>query len=93
MDSLEIESRNEIVTSIENVDNIEYLEIDKSQIKVPNLVKASAKSTVFKQQPERKEIFNKSIDEVKFTVRTYNCLRRAGIRTIGELTKKQELIF
>ena len=88
MDSLEIESRNEIVTSIENVDDIEYQEIDKSNIKVSKPAKTSSKVAVFKQQQVRNASLSKSIDEMEFTVRTYNCLRRAKIKTVGELTQK-----
>lgn len=88
MDSLEIESRNEIVTSIENVDDIEYQEIDKSHIKVSKPAKPSVKGSVFKQQQAKIAALSKPIDEMEFTVRTYNCLRRAGIKTVGELTKK-----
>lgn len=82
MNSLEIESRNELVTSIENVDDIEYEEIDKSDIKI------LSRGKTFKQQQIRMEILNKPIDEMNFTVRTYSCLRRVGIKTVGELTKK-----
>lgn len=29
-----------------------------------------------------------SIDELEFTVRSYNCLKRAGINTVGEITER-----
>ena len=32
-----------------------------------------------------------SIDELEFSVRAYNCLKRAGINTLGDLTEKSEL--
>lgn len=35
-------------------------------------------------------ILDSPIEELTFTVRTYNCLKRAGIRTIGDLTDKNE---
>ena len=81
MESLEIESRNEIVTSIENVDNIVYQEIDKSGIQFPK----PATRTVFKQQSIT-EALNKPIEEMDLTIRTYNCLHRARIKTAGDLT-------
>jgi DNA-directed RNA polymerase subunit alpha len=31
-----------------------------------------------------------TIDELDLTVRSYNCLKRAGINTVGELTEKSE---
>src|SRR5262249_49478610 len=36
------------------------------------------------------ENLNRSIDELELSVRTYNCLRNANIRTIGELVQKNE---
>ena len=88
MDSIEIVSRNEIVTSIENVDHIAYQEIDKAYIKV-NKGKKRVKNnstqmiTIFKQDARTSML----IDEMKLTVRSYNCLRRAGIKTAGDLAK------
>lgn len=40
------------------------------------------------------KIFERSIDEIELSVRTYNCLRNAGIRTIGQLVQwsEQELL-
>lgn len=88
MDSLEIESRNEIVISIENVDDIEYQEIDKSHIKVTKPASSSKKITVFRQQKAKTALMSFPIDEMGFSVRSYNCLRRAGIKTAGELAGK-----
>ena len=89
MDSLEIESRNELVVSIENVDDIEYQEIDKTHIKVSKPVSSvTQKSTIFKERKERSVDMDFPIDKMEFTVRTYNSLRRAGIRTVGEITRK-----
>jgi DNA-directed RNA polymerase subunit alpha len=34
--------------------------------------------------------FEMTIDELDLTVRSYNCLKRAGINTVGELTEKSE---
>jgi DNA-directed RNA polymerase subunit alpha len=36
------------------------------------------------------ERLNKSIDELELSVRSYNCLKNANIRTIGELVQKTE---
>ena len=88
MDSLEIESRNEIVISIENVDDIEYQEIDKSHIKVTKPASSSKKIAVFRQQKAKTALMSFPIDEMGFSVRSYNCLRRAGIKTAGELAGK-----
>tara|TARA_Y100000310_G_scaffold72315_1_gene68359 strand:+ start:243 stop:554 length:312 start_codon:yes stop_codon:yes gene_type:complete len=42
-----------------------------------------------------KDILNKSIDELEFSVRANNCLQHEGVRTINELIKKDpyELLF
>jgi DNA-directed RNA polymerase subunit alpha len=33
---------------------------------------------------------NKSVDELELSVRSYNCLKNANIKTIGELVQKTE---
>jgi DNA-directed RNA polymerase subunit alpha len=44
--------------------------------------------------PEEKSVLleklNKSVDEMELSVRSYNCLKNANIRTIGELVQKTE---
>ena len=39
---------------------------------------------------EIKSVLEKSIDEMELSVRSYNCLQAAGIRSIGELVGKEE---
>ena len=34
--------------------------------------------------------FEKKIEELDLSVRSYNCLKRAGINTVGELSQKNE---
>ena len=36
------------------------------------------------------EVLDRSIDELELTVRTYNCLRNANIKNLGDLTQKTE---
>ena len=36
------------------------------------------------------EKLNKSVDEMELSVRSYNCLKNANIKTIGELVQKTE---
>ena len=36
------------------------------------------------------EHLDKSVEELELSVRSYNCLKNANIRTIGDLTKKSE---
>jgi len=36
------------------------------------------------------EHLNKSVDELELSVRSYNCLKNANIRTIGELVTRSE---
>ena len=37
------------------------------------------------------KILETSIDDLDFSVRAYNCLKRAGVNTLGDLTSKSEL--
>ena len=41
-------------------------------------------------QPVRDEHLDKSVEELELSVRSYNCLKNAGIRTIRELVQKTE---
>ena len=42
-------------------------------------------------EPEGKEkALDMNIDELELSVRSYNCLKRAGIQTVEELTQKTE---
>ncbi len=43
---------------------------------------------VARKEDERTKLFEKPIEEMELSVRSYNCLKRAGIETIGELAKK-----
>ncbi len=43
---------------------------------------------VARKEDERTKLFEKPIEEMELSVRSYNCLKRAGIDTIGELAKK-----
>ena len=36
------------------------------------------------------KILEMSIDEMDLSVRSYNCLKRANIQTVGDLTRKTE---
>ena len=44
---------------------------------------------VARKEDERTKLFEKPIEEMELSVRSYNCLKRAGIETIGELAKKR----
>lgn len=60
-------------------------------------VLASVNETVFNEtymyEPEEKitnKKLEKKIEDLDLSVRSYNCLKRAGINTVGELTQKSE---
>ena len=36
----------------------------------------------------KEQILNKTIEELEFSVRSFNCLKRAGINTVGDLISK-----
>lgn len=43
---------------------------------------------VARKEDERTKLFEKPIEEMELSVRSYNCLKRAGIDTVGDLAKK-----
>ena len=43
---------------------------------------------VEKEEDEKDKILDMSIDELELSVRSYNCLKRAGINTIGDLISR-----
>jgi DNA-directed RNA polymerase subunit alpha len=43
-----------------------------------------------KQEDSKQKRLETAIDELDFSVRAYNCLKRAGINTLGDLTEKTE---
>ena len=48
----------------------------------------SAEVMVEKEDDEKEKVLEMSIDELELSVRSYNCLKRAGINTVEELTNK-----
>ena len=44
-----------------------------------------------KQEDSKAKKLETSIDDLDFSVRAYNCLKRAGVNTLGDLTSKSEL--
>ncbi len=40
-----------------------------------------------KEQSEKDKFLNKAIEELDFSVRSYNCLKKSGINTLGDLIK------
>lgn len=44
-----------------------------------------------KQEDNKLKKLETSIDDLDFSVRAYNCLKRAGVATLGDLTSKSEL--
>jgi DNA-directed RNA polymerase subunit alpha len=48
----------------------------------------TAEVIVVKEDDEKEKILDMNIDELELSVRSYNCLKRAGINTVEELTNK-----
>lgn len=48
----------------------------------------TAEVMVEKEDDEKEKVLEVSIDELELSVRSYNCLKRAGINTVEELTNK-----
>jgi len=51
-------------------------------------VAASADVMADKETDDKDKVLDMNIDELELSVRSYNCLKRAGINTVGELTNK-----
>ena len=43
-----------------------------------------------KEEDEKEKVLEMTIEELDLSVRSYNCLKRAGINTVEELTYKSE---
>ena len=43
---------------------------------------------VEKEDNKKEKVLEMNIDELELSVRSYNCLKRAGINTVGELTNR-----
>ena len=48
----------------------------------------SAEVMVEKEDNEKEKVLEMNIDELELSVRSYNCLKRAGINTVEELTNR-----
>ena len=48
----------------------------------------TAEVMVEKEEDEKEKVLEMSIDELELSVRSFNCLKRAGINTVEELTNK-----
>ena len=46
--------------------------------------------TTKKEETKKEKILEKTIEELDLSVRSFNCLKRAGINTVQELTDKSE---
>ena len=55
-----------------------------------DLSEAATKAEVMieKEDDEKEKVLEMSIDELELSVRSYNCLKRAGINTVQELTNR-----
>ena len=51
-------------------------------------IRKQAEVMIEKEDDEKEKVLEMSIDELELSVRSYNCLKRAGINTVEELTNK-----
>lgn len=55
------------------------------------LLDLTARSQIYSDQPRELSAFDETdIETMAFSVRTYNCLKRAGIHTLGQLREKDD---
>jgi len=50
----------------------------------------SVEIMVEKEEDKKEKVLEMTIEELDLSVRSYNCLKRAGINTVEELTKRTE---
>ena len=50
----------------------------------------AAEILVAKEEDNKVQMLEMTIEELDLSVRSYNCLKRAGIQTVDELTQKTE---
>jgi len=50
----------------------------------------TAEVMIEKEDNEKEKVLEMNIDELELSVRSYNCLKRAGIQTVEELTQRTE---
>ena len=50
----------------------------------------TAEVMIEKEDNEKEKVLEMNIDELELSVRSYNCLKRAGINTVHDLTEKTE---
>ena len=50
----------------------------------------NTKIMIEKEENKKERILEKSIEELELSVRSFNCLKRAGIATVEDLTNKTE---
>jgi len=62
----------------------------KEFLSLSNSVKELNDSAESRAEIDRERLLQQPIEELEFSVRAYNCLKRAGINTIGDLTEKTE---
>jgi DNA-directed RNA polymerase subunit alpha len=53
-------------------------------------VAQNAEIMVEKEETQKEKMLEMTIEELDLSVRSYNCLKRAGINTVQELTAKSE---
>ena len=50
----------------------------------------NTKIMIEKEENKKERILEKSIEELELSVRSFNCLKRAGIATVEDITNKTE---
>jgi len=66
-----------------------YLGIEKFH-KNSVIPKKKSKNYMLTDDDKKEKVLELTIEELDLSVRSYNCLKRAGIHTVEELTKKAE---
>jgi DNA-directed RNA polymerase subunit alpha len=69
-------------------DNISDVEEQQENITSDSDITVNSRET--RSEADREKLLQQPIEELEFSVRAYNCLKRAGINTIDDLVNKSE---
>ena len=85
---MSIKGLNKVINNLQNIKNSLYqvneLFIDLSEISKNTQV------MIEKEESKKEKILETSIEDLELSARSFNCLKRAGISTVEDLTNKTE---
>ena len=78
------------ISAPEEFSNIVKIAKDGLEGKVVKEVKQTSKAETKKEESKKEKVLEMSIEDLELSVRSFNCLKRAGISTVEDLANKSE---